>query len=86
MVSAAHGAEPMFREGSPMKHEARNIITAHAKSIIGDEILSGANLAGTVPTEMATVITTGPVEGLALAVGDEVQIVIKAIHVLPAKE
>ena len=36
-------------------------------------------------TEMASVITTESVEALDLKVGDEVQLVIKAIHVLPVK-
>jgi molybdate transport system regulatory protein len=36
--------------------------------------------------EMASVITTESVEHLNLKVGDEVQLVIKAIHVLPVKE
>ena len=36
--------------------------------------------------EMASVVTTESVEHLDLKVGDEVQLVIKAIHVLPVKE
>jgi molybdate transport system regulatory protein len=39
----------------------------------------------TTPTEMASVITTESVEALGLKVGDEVQLIIKAIHVLPVK-
>ena len=39
----------------------------------------------TTPTEMASVITTESVEAVDLKVGDEVQLVVKAIHVLPVK-
>ncbi len=37
-------------------------------------------------TEMASVLTTESVQDLNLQVGDEVLLVIKAIHVLPVKE
>jgi len=39
----------------------------------------------TTPMEMASVITTESVESLDLKVGDEVQLIVKAIHVLPLK-
>jgi molybdate transport system regulatory protein len=39
-----------------------------------------------VPSEAASVLTTESVQGLDLKVGDEVQLVVKAIHVLPVKE
>jgi molybdate transport system regulatory protein len=35
---------------------------------------------------MASVLTTESLDHLALNVGDEVQLVVKAIHVLPVKE
>ena len=38
-----------------------------------------------VPAQMASVLTTESVEDLDLKEGDEVQLVIKAIHVLPVK-
>jgi molybdate transport system regulatory protein len=40
----------------------------------------------TQPTEMASVLTTESAEDLDLEPGDKVQLIIKAIHVLPAKE
>jgi molybdate transport system regulatory protein len=40
----------------------------------------------TTPHEMASVLTTESVEELGLRTGEEVQLVIKAIHVLPVKE
>lgn len=40
----------------------------------------------TTPAQMASVLTTESVQDLDLQVGDTVQLVIKAIHVLPVKE
>lgn len=40
----------------------------------------------TTPTRMASVLTTESVQDLDLKVGDTVELVIKAIHVLPVKE
>ena len=39
-----------------------------------------------VPTEMASVLTTQSVEAMGLKPNDEIQLIIKAIHVLPVKE
>lgn len=38
------------------------------------------------PAQMASVLTTESVEDLELRVGDEVRLIIKAVHVLPVKE
>jgi len=38
------------------------------------------------PAEMASVLTTESVEDLELRVGDDLRLVIKAVHVLPVKE
>ena len=40
----------------------------------------------TAPVEMASVLTTESVDDLKLKAGDEVQLIIKAIHVLPIKK
>jgi molybdate transport system regulatory protein len=40
----------------------------------------------TVPARLASVLTTESVQEMALKVGDEVHLVIKAINVLPVKE
>ena len=69
-----------------MKHGARNKITAKVKSIKSGEIMSLIKFDVTSPAEMASVLTTESVEHLDLKTGDEVQLVIKAIHVLPVKE
>lgn len=68
-----------------MKYGARNNITAKVKSIKKDEIMALVKFDVTVPTEMGSVLTSESVEHLNLQVGDEVQLIIKAIHVLPVK-
>jgi molybdate transport system regulatory protein len=40
----------------------------------------------TAPHEMASVLTTESVNDMALKVGDQVKLVVKAIHVLPVKD
>jgi molybdate transport system regulatory protein len=69
-----------------MKYGARNNIEAKVKSIQSGDVMSLVKFEVTVPTEMGSVLTTESVEHLDLKVGDEVQLVIKAIHVLPVKE
>jgi molybdopterin-binding protein len=68
-----------------MKYGARNALTATVKSIKSDDIMSLVKFDVTSPTEMSSVLTTESVEHLGLSVGDEVRLVIKAIHVLPVK-
>ena len=69
-----------------MKYGARNRITAKVKSIEQGDIMSLVKFDVTVPVEMGSVITSESVEHLDLKVGDSVQLIIKAIHVLPVKE
>lgn len=68
-----------------MKHGARNQIAGEVKSIKRGDIMSLIKFVVTTPTEMASVITTESIEALDLKVGDEVQLIVKAIHVLPLK-
>ena len=69
-----------------MKHGARNKINATVKSIKAGDIMSLVKFDVTEPSEMGSVLTTESVEALDLKIGDQVQLVIKAIHVLPVKE
>jgi molybdopterin-binding protein len=69
-----------------MKYGARNKITAKVTSVKSDQIMSLVKFEVTMPAQMASVLTTESVQELALKVGDTVQLVIKAIHVLPVKE
>ncbi len=68
-----------------MKHGARNQIAAKVTSMKRGDVMSLIKFSVTTPVEMASVITTESLETLDLKVGDEVQLIVKAIHVLPVK-
>lgn len=69
-----------------MKYGARNKISARVTSVQSDQIMSLVKFEVTVPIQMASVLTTESVHELGLKAGDTVQLVVKAIHVLPVKE
>ena len=69
-----------------MKYGARNNITGKVTSVKSDPVMSLVKFEVTTPAKMASVLTTESVQDLGLKVGDTVQLVIKAIHVLPVKE
>ena len=69
-----------------MKYGARNNIVATVTSIKSDPVMSLVKFEVTTPAKMASVLTTESVQDLGLKVGDTIQLVIKAIHVLPVKE
>lgn len=69
-----------------MKYGARNNIIATVKSMKKGDIMSLVKYDIKQPVEMASVLTTESAEDLDLKPGDEVQLIIKAIHVLPVKE
>ena len=69
-----------------MKYGARNNIVGTVKSIQRGDVMSLVKFEVTVPAKMASVITTESVDDLKLKVGDTVQLVVKAVHVLPVKE
>jgi len=69
-----------------MKYGARNKITATVKSIKEGDIMSLVKYDVSLPAEMASVLTTESIDDLNLKPGDQVQLVIKAIHVLPVKD
>ncbi|MBI4648640.1 MAG: TOBE domain-containing protein [Bacteroidia bacterium] len=69
-----------------MKYGARNLIKAKVKSIKSGDIMSLVKFDVTSPVEMTSVLTTESAEHLDLNIGDEVALVVKAIHVLPVKE
>ena len=69
-----------------MKYGARNKITAKVTSIKSDQIMSLVKFDVNVPSRVASVLTTESVQDLNLKVGDTVQLIVKAIHVLPVKE
>jgi molybdopterin-binding protein len=69
-----------------VKYGARNQIRAKVKSVNSDEIMSLVKFEVTEASEMASVLTTESVKELKLKKGDEVRLIIKAIHVLPVKD
>lgn len=68
-----------------MKYGARNKIGAKVTSVKSDDIMSLVKFEVTQPGEMASVLTTESVKDLDLKPGDQVELVIKAIHVLPIR-
>ena len=68
-----------------MKFGARNLIKAKVKSVKKGDVMSLIKFDVTLPVEMASVLTTESVEYLDYKVGDEAELVVKAIHVLPVK-
>ncbi len=69
-----------------MKYGARNTLSAKVKSVKKGDIMSLVKFDVTIPAEMASVLTTESLEALKMKKGDQVQLIIKAIHVLPVKE
>lgn len=69
-----------------MKYGAQNKIMAKVKSVKTGDIMSQVKFDVSVPVEMSSVLTTDSVKELDLTAGDTVQLIIKAIHVLPVKE
>jgi len=69
-----------------MKYGARNQVNATVKSVKSDGIISLVKFDITTPCEMASVLTTESLEDLEIKPGDDVKLVIKAIHVLPVKQ
>ena len=69
-----------------MKYGARNKIIATVTSIKSDQVMSLVKFDVKGPAQMASVLTTESLQELGLKLGDTVQLVVKAIHVLPVKE
>ena len=69
-----------------MKYGARNIIKATVKSVKKGDVMSLVKFTVTEPHEMASVLTTESVNELKLKAGEQIELIIKAIHVLPVKD
>ena len=69
-----------------MKYGCHNQIRAKVKSINKGDVMSLVKFTVTDPHEMASVLTTESVNDLKLKKGEDVELIIKAIHVLPVKE
>ena len=87
---------PLVGDGTPsrgsmgrehiVKYGARNEVLATVRSVESDKVMSLVKFTVTKPCEMASVLTTESVKHLGLNPGDEVKLVVKAVHVLPVKE
>jgi molybdate transport system regulatory protein len=69
-----------------MKYGARNRIKATVKGVKKGDVMSLVKFTVTEPHEMASVLTTESVTDLKLKAGEQIELIIKAIHVLPVKE
>ena len=69
-----------------MKYGARNKVKATVTSIRNGDIMSLVKFDVAGPSQMASVLTTESLEHLGLQPGDTVELVIKAIHVLPVRD
>jgi molybdopterin-binding protein len=69
-----------------MKYGARNNIRAKVKSVKKGKIMSLVKFVVKGPIEMTSVLTTESIKEMALKRGEEVHLIVKAIHVLPVKE
>ncbi|HEX9792978.1 MAG TPA: TOBE domain-containing protein [Planctomycetota bacterium] len=69
-----------------MKYGARNRIKAKVKSVKTGDVMSLVKFDVVLPAEMAAVLTTESLEHLELKPGEELELIIKAIHVLPVRE
>lgn len=68
-----------------MKYSARNKITAKVTAIQQGDVVSLVKFEVKTPAEMASLVTSESVRELELKVGDEVQLMVKAGHVMVAK-
>ena len=69
-----------------MKIGAQNQIIGKVVSIKRGDVMSLVKFEVITPADMASVITTESVDALALEIGDQVKLMVKAVHVLPVKE
>lgn len=69
-----------------MKYGARNRIQAKVKRVKKGDVMSLVKFTVTEPHDMASVLTTESVNDLKLKAGEQVELIIKAIHVLPVKD
>ena len=69
-----------------MEFGARNKVLATVKSVKAGEVMALIKFDVEKPCEMASVITAESRESLGRKPGDEVELVIKAVHVLPVRK
>jgi len=75
-----------MRDRYRMKFGARNQIVATVGKVKKGDVMSQIDLQVDNPATMSSVMTTESLEDLGIAPGDKVRVIIKAIHVLVARE
>jgi molybdate transport system regulatory protein len=68
-----------------MKYGARNRIQAKVTSVKKGDIMSLVKFTVVGKANMASVLTTESLDELKLKPGEKVELIVKAIHVLPVK-
>jgi molybdate transport system regulatory protein len=76
----------LITKETTMRYGARNRIRAKVKSVRKGDVMSLVKFIVTDPHEMASVLTTESVDHLNINQDDKIELIIKAIHVLPVKE
>ncbi len=69
-----------------MKAGARNQLKGKVTEIKTGDVMSQVKFVVTSGNSMSSVLTTESLHDMGLKVGDEVTLLVKAIHVLPVKE
>lgn len=69
-----------------MKVGARNQVRGKVTEIRKGDIMAQVKFSITAGGGMASVLTVESLEEMGLKVGDEVTLLVKAVHVLPVKE
>jgi molybdopterin-binding protein len=73
------------KEVREMKVGARNQLKARVTDIKRGEVMAQIKLVIPAESAMSSVITVESLEEMGLEVGDEVELFVKAVHVLPVK-
>ena len=69
-----------------MKFGARNQIEATVTAVKTGDVMSQVGLKIDAPSAMSSVMTTESLQDLGLKPGDKVRVIVKAIHVLVARD
>jgi molybdate transport system regulatory protein len=69
-----------------MKYGARNQIIATVANLKEGDVMSQVSLDIPAASSMTSVMTTDSLRDLGLARGDQVKVIVKAIHVLVVRE
>ena len=84
MYGIAPGAAIAYSGG--MKFGARNQIEATVTTVKTGDVMSQVGLKIDGPSLMSSVMTTESMQDLGIKPGDKVKVIVKAIHVLVAKD